>query len=232
MVDATKVSKIKIDTGYAGVKEYPVFSRPDGKVGQCAIILGGNGTGKSTIARTLSDDNKFTEFFDSDGKSLGSDCSNIHVFNESYVIKNFRIYEKASLEPIILLGNVGEQLDRLAEIERNIESSRREISSLKDDILRRVFHDDYSASMDEVCDFTIGEYIYSCIENELEGENDIEGYFWDNDSSGYMNIFEKSGYTPDTYRRWVALDYLDVWNEIEEEFDVTNEMGRLAWEGE
>ena len=27
MVDATKVSSIKIDTGYAGVKEYPIFSR-------------------------------------------------------------------------------------------------------------------------------------------------------------------------------------------------------------
>ena len=50
MVDATKVSKIKIDTGYAGVKEYPVFSRPDGKTAQCAIILGKNGSGKSTLA--------------------------------------------------------------------------------------------------------------------------------------------------------------------------------------
>lgn len=47
MVDATKVSKIKIDTGYAGVKEYPIFSRFD-KAGeainpaQCSIVLGSN----------------------------------------------------------------------------------------------------------------------------------------------------------------------------------------------
>ena len=131
-----------------------------------------------------------TKFLDREERGLESNFSNVHVFSEEYVIKNFRIYEKASLEPIILLGNVGERLDRLAEIEKNIESCGREIYSLKDDILRRVFHDDYSASMDEVCDFTIGEYIYSCIENELESENNIEEYFWDNDPSGYMNILK------------------------------------------
>ena len=232
MVDATKVSSIKIDTGYAGVKEYPVFSRLDGKTAQCSIILGKNGSGKSTLARALSAETNKTKFLDREERGLESNFSNVHVFSEEYVIKNFRIYEKASLEPIILLGNVGERLDRLAEIEKNIESCGREIYSLKDDILRRVFHDDYSASMDEVCDFTIGEYIYSCIENELESENNIEEYFWDNDPSGYMNIFEKSGYTMDTYLRWVALDYSDVWNEVEEEFDDANEMGRLAWGGE
>lgn len=236
MVDATKVSSIKIDTGYAGEKEYRVFSRPDGKTAQCAIILGGNGSGKSTLARALSTETGKTKFLNKEAnkeeEDLGSDFSNVHVFNEEYVIKNFRIYEKASLEPIILLGNVGERLDRLAEIEKNIESCGMGISSLKDDILRRVFHDNYSAQMDEVCDFTIGEYIYSCIENELEGKNNIDEYIWDNDSSGYINIFEETGYTMDTYLRWVALDYSSVWSEVKEEFDDTNEMGRLAWDGE
>lgn len=232
MVDATKVSKIKIDTGYAGVKEYPIFSRPDGKTAQCAIILGMNGSGKSTLARALSTETDKTKFLDKEEGELESDFSNVHVFNEEYVIKNFRIYEKASLEPIILLGNVGERLDRLAEIKKNIESCGMGISSLKDDILRRVFHDDYSAQMDEVCDFTIGEYIYSCIENELEGKNNIGEYIWDNDPSGYINIFEETGYTMDTYLRWVALDYSSVWSEVKEEFDDTNEMGRLAWDGE
>lgn len=234
MVDAREVSSIKIETEYAGEKEYPIFTRPDGKTAQCAIILGKNGSGKSTLARALSTETDKTEFLNKnkEEENLGIDFSNVHVFNEEYVIKNFRIYEKTSLEPIILLGNVGERLDSLAEIKKNIESCGREIDSLKDDILRRVFHDDYSASTDEVCDFTIGEYIYSCIENELESKNNIEEYFWDNDPSGYINIFEKSGYTMDTYLRWVALDYSDVWNEVKEEFDDANEMGRLAWDGE
>ncbi|WP_294646606.1 AAA family ATPase [uncultured Rothia sp.] len=236
MVDAMEVSSIKIETEYAGEKEYPIFTRPDGKISQCAIILGENGSGKSTLARALSTETGKTKFLNKEvnkeEEDLGSDFSNVHVFNEEYVIKNFRIYEKASLEPIILLGNVGERLDRLAEIEKNIESCGMGISSLKDDILRRVFHDDYSARMDEVCDFTIGEYIYSCIENELEGKNNIDEYIWDNDPSGYINIFEETGYTMDTYLRWVALDYSSVWSEVKEEFDDTNEMGRLAWDGE
>lgn len=234
MVDATKVSSIKIKTEYTGEREYPIFTRPDGRTAQCAIILGKNGSGKSTLARALSTETGKTKFLNKnkEEEDLGIDFSNVHVFNEEYVIKNFRIYEKASLEPIILLGNVGERLDRLAEIEKNIESCGMEISSLKDDILRRVFHDDYSASTDEVCDFTIGEYVYSCIENELEGKNNIDEHIWDNDPSGYINIFEETGYTTDTYLRWVALDYSSVWSEVKEEFDDTNEMGRLAWDGE
>lgn len=167
MVDAMEVSSIKIETEYTGEKEYPIFTRPDGKTAQCAIILGKNGSGKSTLARALSTETGKTKFLNKNNlnknkeeENLGIDFSNVHVFNEEYVIKNFRIYEKTSLEPIILLGNVGEQLDSLAEIKKNIESCGREIDSLKDDILRRVFHDDYSASTDEVCDFTIGEYIF------------------------------------------------------------------------
>lgn len=234
MDDAMEVLSIKIETEYAGEKEYPIFTRPDGKTAQCAIILGKNGSGKSTLARALSTETGKTKFLNKnkEEEDLGIDFSNVHVFNEEYVIKNFRIYEKASLEPIILLGNVGERLDRLAEIEKNIESCGMGISSLKDDILRRVFHDDYSASTDEVCDFTIGEYVYSCIENELEGKNNIDEHIWDNDPSGYTNIFEETGYTTDTYLRWVALDYSSVWSEVKEEFDDTNEMGRLAWDGE
>lgn len=58
MVDAVEVSSIKIDTGYAGKKHYSFFARTD-KNGQtlpdarCAIVLGKNGSGKSTIARGL-----------------------------------------------------------------------------------------------------------------------------------------------------------------------------------
>lgn len=67
MVDAVEVSSIKIDTGYAGWKEYPIFTRT-GKNGplpdaRCAIVLGKNGSGKSTIARALSDGGNRVEFF-------------------------------------------------------------------------------------------------------------------------------------------------------------------------
>ena len=104
MVDATKVSKIKIDTGYAGVKEYPIFTRM-GKNGQvlpdarCAVVLGKNGSGKSTIARAL-DGGSNVEFFNKDRNSLGGDCSNVYVFDEWFIGKHFRMSDEEALKLI------------------------------------------------------------------------------------------------------------------------------------
>ena len=102
MVDATKVSKIKINTGYAGEKEYPIFTRmgKNDQVlsdAQCAIILGKNGSGKSTIARALSSENSDVKFFDKDGVFIGSDYSNVYVFDERFIGKNFRMSGEEAL---------------------------------------------------------------------------------------------------------------------------------------
>ena len=102
MVDATKVSKIKINTGYAGEKEYPIFTRmgKNDQVlsdAQCAIILGKNGSGKSTIARALSSENSDVKFFDKDGVFIGSDYSNVYVFDERFIGENFRMSGEEAL---------------------------------------------------------------------------------------------------------------------------------------
>lgn len=124
MVDATKVSSIKIKTEYTGEREYPIFTRPDGKTAQCAIILGGNGSGKSTLARALSTETGKTKFLNKEAnkeeEDLGSDFSNVHVFNEEYVIKNFRAYESEQLEAFVLLGKSGIILDRINNLEEEI----------------------------------------------------------------------------------------------------------------
>lgn len=78
MVDATKVSKIKIDTEYTGEKTFPLFSRfkqngDKDKDAQCAIILGMNGSGKSTLARALSTETDETKFLDKEEEALESD---------------------------------------------------------------------------------------------------------------------------------------------------------------
>jgi len=85
MVDATKVSSIKINTGYDGEREYSIFTRVNSKGenledAQCVIILGKNSSGKSTIARAL-DGGSNVEFFNKDRNSLGGDCSNVYVFD-------------------------------------------------------------------------------------------------------------------------------------------------------
>lgn len=227
MVDATKVSSIKIDTGYAGVKEYPFFTRVNrGDLtiddAQVSIILGGNGSGKSTVARALKGENKSVEFYDKGGNSLGGDCSNIYVYNESFVIKNFRIYENSSLEPVVLLGDFNQKMARIDGLRKDIERCKNKISSLKQNILSRVFDKNSSVKMIEVCDFTVGEYISYCIENELEDKYIL--YKIGQPGSGkYINSFEESEYT-NLYLRWVALDYLSVWSAVEEEVGDVDKM--------
>lgn len=105
MVDATEVSKIKINTGYAGEKEYPIFTRmgKNDQVlsdAQCAIILGKNGSGKSTIARVLSSENSDVKFFDKEGNFIGGDYSNIYVFDEWFIGENFRMSDEEVLKLI------------------------------------------------------------------------------------------------------------------------------------
>lgn len=226
MVDATKVSSIKIDTGYAGVKEYPVFSRPDGKAGQCAIILGGNGTGKSTIARALSDGNKFTEFFDSDGKSLGSDCSNIHVFNESYVIKNFRTYKPGYLEPVVvLLGKTGAIVDDIERLEKEVKELEYRICHIKDTVFSRVAKGNSSVLETKIGNFVLGDYVSACIINELDG---IGKYTLD---GGYIfdSLISEDEIDEEMYLRWIDLECAEARFEIyEESNEIYEESNRVS----
>lgn len=110
MVDATKVSKIKIDTEYTGEKTFPLFSRykqngDKDKDAQCAIILGMNGSGKSTLARALSTETDKTKFLDKEERELGSDFSNVYVFNEQFVVDNFHVPDIERLDSVIILGD-------------------------------------------------------------------------------------------------------------------------------
>lgn len=174
MVDATKVSSIKIETGYAGVKEYSVFRRPDGKTAQCAIILGKNGSGKSTLARALSTETGKTKFLNKEDlnkeeEDLGSDFSNVHVFNEEYVIKNFRIYESEHLEAFVLLGKAGRILDGINSLERSIAELEGKVFDIKRAVFERFVEERLSGSMSENFDSSMRSYIESNILKELSG---------------------------------------------------------------
>ena len=202
MVEATKVSSIKIKTNHAGVKEYPLFTRPDGKAAQCAIILGKNGSGKSTLARAL-DDGCNVEFFDENEDFLDADCSNVYVFNEEYVVKNFRIYEKDSLESIVMLGKSGRILDRINDLERRIAEIEDKLLHLKSEIFNRVVQEEPSIIESEFGGFAIREYIDARIMNELKGVYKLPQY---NDVTYLLSDFYNMRIlNEDIYLSWLDL---------------------------
>ena len=219
MVDATKVSSIKIDTGYAGVKEYSVFSRPDGKTAQCAIILGKNGSGKSTIARAL-EDGYNVEFFDKNEGFLGSDCSNVHVFNESYVVKNFRIYEEESLEPIVLLGAPAQGIHKIEYLRRRISEIEERKIYLKAQLLSDIFNEKPFIENQALCSFTIMDYVSACIDNEFDGSV----------SSNYAipvlldSLGKENSFNSILYIRWIALACKSAHGEVLDDIE-----GGVGW---
>lgn len=209
MVDATKVSSIKIDTGYAGVKEYPFFSKVSPKSqdiydARCAVVYGGNGAGKSTIARALSINTKDTEFFDKDGNSLGGDCTNVHVFNEAYVIKNFRIYDKDRLSPIILLGDYVQEADDIDHLEDEISELEKEILNMKENSFMHIIN---------VTKFQEGQDLYmSMCKDFFWGllENEIAYIMYGNDfdyGEDIRNIVSDGSLDHLGFNRWVSYRF-------------------------
>lgn len=235
MVDATKVSRIKIDTGYAGVKEYPFFTRVNSKGqiledAQVSIVLGGNGSGKSTIARALSGNNKGVKFFDKDGNLLVGDCLNVHVFNEDYVIENFRTYKPDYLEPVVLLGKSGNLVDKIEEVEKKIAELEKKRQGIKDAVFSRL-PDKIESDLDKkICIFTVRDYINSCIENELDSFTN-SSYGSDIDNL-YGNLLDGNGEIDlNMCLRWIDLGCssarLEVYQSANiEEFD---EEDNLVW---
>lgn len=127
MVDATKVSKIKINEGRADEREHQIFTRVNSKGvtledAQVSIVLGGNGSGKSTLARALSTETDRTEFLDKGDGLLDKDFSNIHVFDENFILENFRKSDNEILESFILLGEdsvaMGHEIENLEIIKK------------------------------------------------------------------------------------------------------------------
>lgn len=210
MVDATKVSKIKIDTGYAGVKEYSVFSRPDGKTAQCAILLGKNGSGKSTIARALNDGAGEVEFFDEGGNSLGKDCSNVYVFDESFIIENFRVHGGDALDPVILLGGFNQNLEWIKNLEIERSVIQKQMNKLIDDTVGMLLGEREDSSQwrsislinKEIEGISIRSYVLAFFENIIRRE---KGGL--SDLNLLCKINGGEAFDENLFCRWVALGF-------------------------
>ncbi|WP_311654894.1 AAA family ATPase [Rothia mucilaginosa] len=142
MVIAKHVSRIRVDTGYDGKKYYSLFAKESKKHtrydAQCAVVLGRNGAGKSTIARALqgkAGGRTNIKFFDMNGVSLGYDYSNVRVFDEMYIIENFRAYNSGHLNPIILLGDYVKIVEEIDNLKNQILTIKESISQKNKEFL-------------------------------------------------------------------------------------------------
>lgn len=226
MVDATRVSSIKIDTGYAGVREYPIFTQIDRKSqiiddAQFSIILGRNGSGKSTLSRILSIDAKGVKFFDRDNAPLGEDCSNVHVFDESYVVENFRRYPEEHIKPVILLGNFERRRERIGELESKISSVKERIEKIIEECLNRILSKDSLLAKQSFGGSTVWEYVRAYIKNVLSaGDYEIID-FGDGGNMIYYNEdlivnWMRSGFvrSQDDYALYVSFCFDNARNRI------------------
>ncbi len=101
-----------------------------------SIVFGRNGSGKTTIAKAVSDyKNGITEtfethFYDSAMNEIFPDKDNIYVFSESFVNDNVMVAEDGKLNAIVLFGkatDIDKEIERLnAKVKDNLESKKLE----------------------------------------------------------------------------------------------------------
>lgn len=175
MVIAKHVSRIRVDTGYAGKKYYSFFIKESKNHtrydAQCAVVLGRNGAGKSTIARALQGKvggRASIKFFDMNGVSLGYDYSNVHVFDEKYIIENFRAYDSGHLNPIILLGDYVKIVEEIDNLKNQILTIKESVSQKNKEFLDDIWDTYALGSSNELYADICRKFVESCVDNTTD----------------------------------------------------------------
>lgn len=123
MVDIERICSIKINKDYVRHKKYPVFQNINNEnewagLAQCSIIFGNNGSGKSTIAQAFKSKTNHVDILDDNDNLIEGELENIYLFDEKFIINNFRKLEDDYLGSIVLLGEavqVQEEIDKLRQ---------------------------------------------------------------------------------------------------------------------
>lgn len=175
MVIAKHVSRIRVDTGYAGKKYYSFFTKESKNHtrydAQCAVVLGRNGAGKSTIARALQGkvgSRASIKFFDMNGVSLGYDYSNVHVFDEMYIIENFRAYDSGHLNPIILLGDYAKKTNEIDNLKKQMSKIEKGVSQKTQRFLANMWRGRILGSRNESYAIECRNFVEAFIDNEMD----------------------------------------------------------------
>ncbi|MGQ4532641.1 AAA family ATPase [Dermabacteraceae bacterium P13138] len=103
------------------------------------VIYGRNGSGKSSVARALAAEESDVEFLGYSGSVLpdSADRSNVFVFNEDYIDRNFRQFESSQLDPVILLGDAAKNFSKEEGLVQAREKKSGKLKDLKSQKLKK-----------------------------------------------------------------------------------------------
>ena len=133
MLDATKLASIRVPLPGGADVTLPLFKRPGTKGAapqftRSCVVYGKNGTGKSTISRTLRTEPRKAEFLDLSDAPIEVDFedaerANIFVYDEDYVRETFLELDLPHLPPIVLLGQAAETMREEERLSRVLDAA-------------------------------------------------------------------------------------------------------------
>ena len=224
MVIAKHVSRIRVDTSYAGKKYYSFFTKESKNHtrydAQCAVVLGRNGAGKSTIARALQgkgESRASIKFFDMKGVSLGYDYSDVRVFDEMYIIENFRAYDSGHLNPIILLGDYVKKTNEIDNLKNQMLKIEKNVSQKTQWFLANMWQERILGSRNESYAIECINFVEAFVNNEMDVNSfEVSGY-GELRKSLLDRIFEekeKMVANQQYLYRWISLGFSQYIGEI------------------
>ena len=133
MLDATKLASIRVPLPDGASVTVPLFKRTSTKdegpkLTRSCVVYGKNGTGKSTISRTLRTEPRKAEFLDLSDAPIEVDFedaerANIFVYDEDYVRETFLELDLPHLPPIVLLGQAAETMREEERLSRVLDAA-------------------------------------------------------------------------------------------------------------
>lgn len=139
------ISGVKVHSNVRGQHSYPLFEKvkkdKNGETKSSAsisIVYGPNGAGKTTLARALgstdSDLANGISFADTSGNSVAAKEVPRHLYNEDFILHNFRVVE-GDVGAIVLLGDSvdnAKEIDALSNTNADLQACIEELEEQKE----------------------------------------------------------------------------------------------------
>lgn len=138
------VTALRFNFDHIGECELPFFEGVAGSKHPTvanAVVLAKNGTGKSSIARILSEAPSSVQAIRQEGSDSLSEDSRIFVFDEKFVTKHVISGGTESMQPVVLIGDqaanaeeIDKKLTKLHQYEGGLKNLKQKISDLSNKV--------------------------------------------------------------------------------------------------